>query len=181
MPFLKVIAKKLCDRDWQARAVRSRVKIGNQRVGEASPDIIMFKPVAARSLFLSSSIRQSVHLIAIIGASPCYLDNWTGSSPKGIATMQAIAILRIKFYIITWYEEYICECNYILYHCIGSVYRLAASSTSKAPQVKTTEPMVSIKVPNCSIHVGWILTCDGFAKNYMGLARGQNVRFFHLL
>ena len=39
-------------------------------------------------------------------------------------------------------------------------------ATSKGPQVKTTEPMVSIKVTNCSIHLGWIL--DGFAKNYTG-------------
>ena len=43
------------------------------------------------------------------------------------------------------------------------VIGLAASSTSKGPQVKSTEPMVSIKVTNCSIQLG-----DGFAKNYMG-------------
>ena len=45
---------------------------------------------------------------------------------------------------------------------------LAASSNSKGPQVKTTDPMVSIKVTNCSIQLGWILACNCFAKNYMG-------------
>ena len=45
---------------------------------------------------------------------------------------------------------------------------LAASSTSKSPQAKTTEPMDSIKVTYCSIQLGWILARDGFAKNYMG-------------
>ena len=44
---------------------------------------------------------------------------------------------------------------------------LAASSTSKGPQVKTTEPMVSIKVTNLSIQLDWILARGGFAKNYM--------------
>ena len=48
------------------------------------------------------------------------------------------------------------------------VIGLAASATSKGPRVKTTEPMVSIKVPNCSIQLGWILVRDCFAKNYMG-------------
>ena len=43
---------------------------------------------------------------------------------------------------------------------------LAAISASKGPQVKTTKPMVSIKVTNCSIQLGWILARDGFAKNY---------------
>ena len=31
---------------------------------------------------------------------------------------------------------------------------LAASSISKGPQVKTTEPMVKIKVTHCSIQLG---------------------------
>ena len=31
---------------------------------------------------------------------------------------------------------------------------LAANATSKGPQVKTTEPMVAIKVTNCSIQLG---------------------------
>ena len=44
----------------------------------------------------------------------------------------------------------------------------AASSTSKGPQEKTTEPMDSIKVTYCSIQLGWILARDSFAKNYMG-------------
>ena len=48
------------------------------------------------------------------------------------------------------------------------VIGLAASSTSKGPQVKTTKPMVSIKVSNCRIQLGGILARDGFAKNYMG-------------
>ena len=34
------------------------------------------------------------------------------------------------------------------------VIGLAASATSKGPQVKTTEPMVSNKVTNCSIQLG---------------------------
>ena len=34
---------------------------------------------------------------------------------------------------------------------------LAASSTSKDPQVKTTEPMDSINVTNCIIQLGCIL------------------------
>ena len=45
---------------------------------------------------------------------------------------------------------------------------LEASSTSKGPQVKTTEPMDSTKVTYCSIQLGWILARDGFAKNAMG-------------
>ena len=39
-------------------------------------------------------------------------------------------------------------------HGESIVIGLAASSTSKGPQVKTTEPMVSIKVINCSIQLG---------------------------
>ena len=54
---------------------------------------------------------------------------------------------------------YFIECE----ACIASIaIGLAASSTSKCPQVKTTEPMVSIKITNCSIQLG-----DGFAKNFM--------------
>ena len=41
-----------------------------------------------------------------------------------------------------------------------------ASSTSKGPKVKTTEPIVAIKVTNCGIQLGWILAGGGFAKNY---------------
>ena len=48
------------------------------------------------------------------------------------------------------------------------VIGLAASSTAKGPRVKTTEPIVSIKVTICSIQLSWILACGGFAKNYMG-------------
>ena len=47
------------------------------------------------------------------------------------------------------------------------VIGLAAISTSRGPPIKTTEPMVSIKVTNCSIQLGLILARDGFAKNYM--------------
>ena len=53
-------------------------------------------------------------------------------------------------------------------HRENIVIGLAASSTSKGPQVKTTEPTVLIKVTNCSILLGWILARDSFAKNYMG-------------
>ena len=38
----------------------------------------------------------------------------------------------------------------IKYYWIGHV----TSATSKGSQVKITEPMVSIKVTNCSIHLG---------------------------
>ena len=53
-------------------------------------------------------------------------------------------------------------------HGKSIVIGLTASATSKGPQVKTTEPMVSIKVTNCRIQLGWILARDGFAENYMG-------------
>ena len=45
---------------------------------------------------------------------------------------------------------------------------LEASSNSKGPQAKTTEPMDSTKVTYCSIQLGSILARDGFAKNAMG-------------
>ena len=45
---------------------------------------------------------------------------------------------------------------------------LAASATSKGPQVKTTEPIDSIKVTNYNIQLGWILARDGFTKKYLG-------------
>ena len=62
------------------------------------------------------------------------------------------------------------------------VIGLSASSTSKGPPVKTTEPMVSMKVTNCIIQLGWILARDGIVKNYMGVSsRDQKVRFFHLV
>ena len=53
-------------------------------------------------------------------------------------------------------------------HGESIVIGLAASSNSKGPQVKTTEPIVKIKVTNCSIQLGWILARVGFAKYYMG-------------
>ena len=47
------------------------------------------------------------------------------------------------------------------------VLGIAASSTSKGPQVKITEPMVSI------------IARDGFAKNYMGSRpEAKNCDFF---
>ena len=52
-------------------------------------------------------------------------------------------------------------------HGESIVIGLVASLTSKDSQVKTTEPMVSIKVKNCSIQLGWILARERFAKNYM--------------
>ena len=48
------------------------------------------------------------------------------------------------------------------------VIGLTASSTSKRPQVKITEPMVSIKVTNCSIQIGSVLAREVIAKNYVG-------------
>ena len=56
---------------------------------------------------------------------------------------------------------------------------LESVSTSNGPQVKITEPMVSIKVTNCSIQLGWILAGDGFAKNYMGSrSKAKKCNFF---
>ena len=49
---------------------------------------------------------------------------------------------------------------------------------SKGSKVRTTEPMVSIKVTNCSIQSSRILACDGFAKNYMGLIQKPKSRIF---
>ena len=50
------------------------------------------------------------------------------------------------------------NCNFITLsnakHGESIVIGLAGSSTSKGPQVKTTEPMVSIKVTHCSIQLG---------------------------
>ena len=56
-------------------------------------------------------------------------------------------------------------------HGESIVISFAVSATSKGPQIKTTEPMVSFKVTNCSIQLGWILAPDGFAKKYMGYLR----------
>ena len=54
---------------------------------------------------------------------------------------------------------------------------LAASATSKSPQVKTTEPMVSTTITNCGIQSWFILALDDF--NYMGSrpvsSRGQKL------
>ena len=55
--------------------------------------------------------------------------------------------LRLKNTEIFFYYFIQCE-------AWGKYCNLAASSTSKGPQVKTTEPMVSIKVTNCSIQLG---------------------------
>ena len=72
--------------------------------------------------------------------------------------------------------------SYAKKHGESIVIGLAACSTWKGPQVKTTEPMVSFEVRNCSIQLGLILAREGFSKNYMGVSsRGQKVRFFHLV
>ena len=57
---------------------------------------------------------------------------------------------------------------------------LAARSTSKGPQAKTTEPMDSIKVTNCSIQLGGILARDGFTKNYTGSRSEAKKRHFFI-
>ena len=44
--------------------------------------------------------------------------------------------------------------DFLLYPMRSIGIGLAASSTSKGPQVKTAEPMDSIKVTNCSIQLG---------------------------
>ena len=49
---------------------------------------------------------------------------------------------------------------------------------SKGPQVKITEPMISIKVTNCSIQLGWILERDGFAKNMWSRLEAKMCDFF---
>ena len=50
--------------------------------------------------------------------------------------------------------------------------------TSNGPRVETTEPMISTKVPNCSIQSGWILGPDGFVKNYMALVQRSKSAIF---
>ena len=60
---------------------------------------------------------------------------------------------------------YFIQCKAWVKHCNRSP---SASATSKGPQVKTTEPMVTNKATNCSIYLGCILARDGFSKNYMG-------------
>ena len=56
---------------------------------------------------------------------------------------------------------------------------LEANSSLKVSQVKITEPMVSIKVTNCSVQLDWILARDDFAKNYMGSRpEGKKCHFF---
>ena len=57
---------------------------------------------------------------------------------------------------------------------------LEASSNSKGPQAKTTEPMDSNKVTYCSIQLCWILARDGFAKNAMGFVQRQKRAIFTL-
>ena len=56
---------------------------------------------------------------------------------------------------------------------------LEASSTSKGPQAKTTEPMDSIKVIYCSFQLGRILARNSFTKNYMGSRPDVIVFFVH--
>ena len=53
-------------------------------------------------------------------------------------------------------------------HKESIVIGLAASASSTGPQLKTTEPMNSIKVAKCSIQLGGISSREGFTKNYMG-------------
>ena len=56
---------------------------------------------------------------------------------------------------------------------------LAASSTSKGPQAKTTEHLDSIKVTYCRIQLDLILARDEFAKNAMGSSPGaKECHFF---
>ena len=56
-----------------------------------------------------------------------------------------------------------------LLHSMRSIrIGLAPSATLKGSHVRTMETMILIKVTNCSIHLGWILSPDDFAKNYMG-------------
>ena len=45
-------------------------------------------------------------------------------------------------------------------------------SVSRQRIPRTTEPIVSNKVTNCSIQLGWILARHGLAKNYISF-RGQ--------
>ena len=63
-----------------------------QRVGEASPDTIVFKPVAARSLFVSITINPrlpvsvwSFNSYTPYNGSPCYLDNQIAISVEGMS------------------------------------------------------------------------------------------------
>ena len=56
---------------------------------------------------------------------------------------------------------------------------LAVSSTSKGPQAKTTEPIVSIKITNCSIHQVEFQHVIVLLKITWNLA--QRAPFFHLV
>ena len=64
------------------------------------------------------------------------------------------------------------KCHFYFIQCEAWVESigigLAARSTSKGPQAKTTEHMESIKVTYCSIQLGCILARGGFSKNYVG-------------
>ena len=66
--------------------------------------------------------------------------------------------IKIPFYIVKASMKYICIYRYFYLsnakHGESIGIGLAASSTSKGPQIKTREPMVSIKVTNCSIQFG---------------------------
>ena len=48
------------------------------------------------------------------------------------------------------------------------------SATSKGPQVKTTEPMVSTKVTNYTIRSGLIFGPDSLTKNYIFPTKTEN-------
>ena len=93
---------------------------------------------------------------------------------KRVLTSKNPLLLKIGFYYNIYIKVAHIDQLFFLFtwsnakHGESIVIGLAASSTSKGPGVKTTEPMVSIKVTNCSIQLGWILASDGFAKNYMG-------------
>ena len=91
------------------------------------------------------------------------------------------------FWIYLNFFFFFYSCIFLLFYPMRSMGEsigigLAASSTSKDPQAKTTEPIVSIKVTDCSIQLGWILARDGFAKNYIGSRpEGKKCHFFHLV
>ena len=78
-----------------------------------------------------------------------------------------------------WILQFFTLANAKRGECI--VIGLAASSTSKGPQINTKGPMVSIKVTNCSIQLGWIFARGGFAKNSIGSRPEVKVPFLHLV
>ena len=77
-------------------------------------------------------------------------DGWTGKIPGAPTFTLKLATLSGLAGQSCFYALY---CEIDIFKQSFTLYN-AASATSKSPQVKTTEPMVSINVSNCSIQLG---------------------------